>query len=81
MSGDANDRALNDLIGREVVRIAADCYVLDDADLHDSREGHSSKELYVINAKKVGLRPNRRRTYILRHHVLTVSALDDVITD
>jgi len=67
-------------IGR-LVRIAGDCLVLEDADVHDREEGYSSKELYVINATKFGVRPNRRKVYIPRESVVAVSALDDFIAD
>lgn len=67
-------------IGR-LVRIADDCLVLEDADLHDREEGYSSKELYVINVRKFGVRPNREKVYIPRDTIIAVSALDDFIVD
>lgn len=68
------------VIGR-LVRIAVDAYVVEDADLHDCHEGHSGKELYVLNACKFGLRANRRKVYIPRRDVVAMSALDDVVTE
>jgi hypothetical protein len=90
-----HDEVLSELVGQAVVmdlagstivigrlvRIGSDCYVLDDADLHDCEEGASGKELYAINVRKYELKSNRRRVYVLRKNVLAVSALDDVITD
>ena len=64
-----------------LVRIAADCFVLEDADVHDRTEGHSNKELYVLNALKLGVRVNRRRTFVPRRHVVAVSTLRDVIPE
>ncbi len=86
---------MDDLLDREIVidtkssmiaigrlaRIAPDCLVLVDADVHDSEEGYSSKELYVINARKVGTRPNRQKVYIPKHNILAISALEDFIVD
>jgi len=90
-----NDQALTDLLGEVVVidtqgpmliigrlvRIASDCYVLEDADVHDRDEGHSGKELYVINACKYGFRTNRQRVYVPRRNVVAISAIADVVTD
>lgn len=90
-----NDQAVHDLLGRQVVidtqspaviigrliRIAGDCYVLEDADLYDRGEGHSGKELYTINAAKYGVRVNRRRTYVPRDKAVALSALEDIVTD
>ena len=91
-----NDRSsLAELIGRQVVvdtqgptvilgtlvQIADDCFVLEDADVHDRDEGHSSKELYVINAAKLGIRANRRKAYVAGQFVVSVSLLDDVVIE
>jgi hypothetical protein len=67
-------------IGR-LVRIASDCLVLDDADVHDREEGYSSKELYVLNARKSGIQPSRKKVYIPNQNILAVSALEDFIAD
>jgi hypothetical protein len=67
-------------IGR-LVRIASDCLVLEDADVHDSQEGYSNKELYDINACKFGVRPNRQKVYIPKRNVIAISAIEDFITD
>lgn len=89
------DEALSELIGRQVVldtagttvilgrlvRLTSDCFVLEDADLHDCREGHSGKELYVLNAAKYDVKSNRRRLYVLREVVIAISDLADVVTD
>ncbi len=68
------------VIGR-LVRISSDSLVLQDADVHDSDEGYSSKELYVINACKFGVRANRRKVYIPRSNVVAISMLEDFIVD
>jgi len=94
MSGQA-ESPYNELIGKQVVldtqgplvilgtlqRVTSDCFVLSDADVHDCTEGHSGKELYVINARKFGLRSNREKAYVRRDEVVSVSPLESVITD
>jgi len=67
-------------IGR-LTRVARDCLVLEEADVHDCEDGYSGKELYVINARQIGIRPNRRRVYVPRHNIIAISALDDIIVD
>ena len=60
-------------------------YWLVDADVHDRSDGHSTKEVYINQAQEMersGVRrTNRRRVYVERHAVLSLSALDDVVTD
>jgi len=54
---------------------------LEDADVHDCVEGHAGKELYLIETAHYGLRVNRRRVFVLRTAILSVSAIDDIVTD
>jgi hypothetical protein len=84
---------LAELTGRQVVldaagtilylgtleQITAEGFWLGGADVHDTREGHMSKELYVIEAKRDGICANRQRVFVLRSVVMSVSALDDVV--
>jgi hypothetical protein len=89
------DAALLDLVERVVVvdtegtnifigtlaRVAGDCLVLEDADVHDCQEGYSGKELYIINARTVGFTPNREKVYVPINKIIAISALDDIIID
>ncbi len=60
-------------------------YWLTEADVHDRNEGHSTKEKYVNDAQlleREGVRQmNRRRVFVERSAVISISALEDVITD
>lgn len=60
-------------------------YWLRDADVHDRNDGHSTKEMYINQAhelEKTGaININRRRVFIERHAIMSISALDDVVTD
>jgi hypothetical protein len=60
-------------------------YWLLEADVHDRDEGHSTKEKYVNDAhllEREGCRSvNRRRVFVERGVVVSVSALDDVIAE
>lgn len=60
-------------------------YWLTDADVHDRNDGHSSKEQYVNDAhllERADARQiNRRRVFVERLAVASISALDDVLAD
>ena len=82
------------LIGREVVLDTAGPLMylgtvesvteagvwLTDADVRDQQSGHASKDFYVVESKLHGIQVNRARVYVCRSTVLSVSALDDVMT-
>ncbi len=53
--------------------------IMKDVDVHDIRTGSSTKEQYVITAKKIGIKPNRKKTYILKDKVISISLIEDVI--
>jgi hypothetical protein len=53
--------------------------VLRDADVHDTAEGHSSKDLYVLEARRNGVQKNRDEVTVRRSLVVSVSKLDDVV--
>jgi len=53
--------------------------VLKDTDVHDRRESPSMNEQYIHDAKKYGVRHNRKRVHIRIEEVISFSLLDDVI--
>jgi hypothetical protein len=53
--------------------------ILQDVDVHDLRDTATTRELYVVDAKRLGLRSNRKRVFVSRHELVSVSALDDVL--
>jgi hypothetical protein len=58
-------------------------YWLLDADVHDRTDGHSTKEKYVsesLELEREGTaRTNRRRVFVERQAVISVSALTDIV--
>ncbi|MFQ6049378.1 MAG: hypothetical protein ACE5K7_08440 [Phycisphaerae bacterium] len=86
---------LDGLIGQQVVldtagpmvfigrleQITPEGFWLSRADVHDRQDGHASKELYVLEAKLHGVRANRRRVFVMRSDVVSISLLDDVVVD
>jgi len=90
-SGRAHE--IDSLLGQEVVvdvkhahiyigtlsRIGADSIVLTDADVHFCGDSLTTVELYLVETKKNGVRPNRKAAYVMRSEVLSISRLDDII--
>lgn len=60
-------------------------YWLADADVHDRHDGHSTKEEYINEAHELDRsgtrRINRKRVFVERHAVISVSALEDVAAE
>ena len=53
-------------------------YELTDADVHDTQSTTTTRDLYIINARKLGVKKNRDRVLIRRDRVVGLSALGDV---
>jgi hypothetical protein len=85
---------IEELVGRVVVLDVTARYVylgmlsgldrhyldLRDADVHDLRDtANTTRELYVLEAKRHGFHRNRKRVLVRREDVVSVSALDDVV--
>ncbi|MHC4592153.1 MAG: hypothetical protein ACYS8L_05600 [Planctomycetota bacterium] len=64
-------------IGNEI--LVLDVLVLDGADVHFCDDSQTTSELYLLETKKNGIRPNRRKVYVMRSEILSVSGLDDVV--
>ena len=51
---------------------------LADADLHDMREGTSTRDVYALETQKLGVRVNRRRVLLPVSQIIAMSRLEDV---
>jgi small nuclear ribonucleoprotein (snRNP)-like protein len=60
--------------------VGQDFVVLQDVDVHDRNEGPSTKERYILETRKYGIKPNRKSVSILRGSIVSLSLLEDVIT-
>ena len=59
----------------------ADHFVmLNDVDAHDRSEGSSTKEKYVMEAKRFGVKANRKEVSVRKAVIVSLSRLEDVIT-
>ena len=91
----ANERSWpwEGLIGRDVVidtdssflyigrlEAADDHFVaVSTVDVHDMRDSRATKEIYVMDATKYGVRANRKAVYVAKERILSVSLLEDVV--
>ncbi len=53
--------------------------VLEEVDVHDINDTQTTKELYILEAKKSGIKKNRSRVHVRLDQVTSISRLDDVI--
>lgn len=86
-------RALEPFIGEEVVldtaspliyvgtleRVADGFLTLVDVDVQDANQMKSSKELYVLEARKFGIKKNRTSVTVRGDVLISISKLADVI--
>ena len=84
---------LHNLVGKEVILDTASPYIyigrlvevddwflrLEDVDVHDSQETHTTKEVYIIEASKFGIKKNRQSVLVRADKVVSISPLDAVI--
>ncbi len=54
--------------------------ILSDADAHDLRDTATTRELYVLEAARHGVAPNRKRALVRRDAIVGISRLRDVLT-
>lgn len=60
-------------------RVGEEWVVLADASLHDTRDGGGTREFYILQAKKLGVRVNRREILIRLGEVVSLSKLEEVV--
>jgi len=91
--GQSEAEGLGALVGEEVVvdvkgryvylgtlqGVARDSLVLHDADVHACDDSQSTNEFYVLEAKKNGVRANRKVVFVMRSEILSVSRIQDVV--
>ena len=65
-------------LGR-LAEVTPDELVLANADVHDLGDGSSTRDIYLLEARRHGVRGNRREVTVRIDTVLSISRLDDVI--
>jgi hypothetical protein len=90
---DDSDAAFEQLQGREVVIDVVSPYVylgkltgchrgyliVEQADVHDLRDTTKTREVYVVDSARLGIRVNREKVFIRIAEIVSLSALDDVV--
>ena len=83
---------IRDFMNREVVIDMASQYVyagtlvaedpaylvLENADVHDLRDTNTTRELYVVDTRRYGVRVNRKRVLVRKGDVVSISLLEDI---
>jgi hypothetical protein len=59
--------------------VGADTLVLKDADVHYRGDSQTTGELYLLEARREGVRASRARAFVMRSEVVSISSLDDII--
>ncbi len=54
-------------------------YIVENADVHDLRDTTTTRELYVLDAKRHGINANRKRALVRSDGVVAISRLADVV--
>ncbi len=50
-----------------------------DADLHDFRDSNVTREVYIYDSRRLGIRRNRDRVLIRRDEVVAITRFDDIV--
>jgi hypothetical protein len=53
---------------------------LGDADLHDLRDSAASREVYIYDSVRLGIRRNRARVFVRRPEVVAITRFADIAT-
>ena len=53
--------------------------ILKEVDVHDLRDSKTTRERYLVESKKYGVRVNRNRVYVSHNEVVSFSLLEDIL--
>jgi len=62
-----------------LVSVNEQFFTLEEADVHDRNESSTPKEIYIMDARKYGIKKNRRKVHVLASQVISLSKLEDVL--
>jgi hypothetical protein len=52
---------------------------LADVDLHDFRDSAATREIYVVDSRRIGIRRNRQRVLLRRDDIVAITRFDDIV--
>ena len=64
----------------KLIEVTEHTFVLDHADMHDCREGHANKEVYLAETHVNGVEANRSNVVVMKSSIISVSKLADIIS-
>jgi small nuclear ribonucleoprotein (snRNP)-like protein len=59
-------------------RVVDNCIELLEVDVHDRRDTATSKEIYILDSRRTGVKSNRDRVFVNMDYIISFSKLDDV---
>jgi hypothetical protein len=62
-----------------LVEISETAIAMEEVDVHSMRDTAATREVYVMETAKYGVRANRKHVSLMRSRVISVSLLDDVV--
>jgi ferredoxin-fold anticodon binding domain-containing protein len=62
-------------------KVTPDMLELRNADLHDLRDTQTTREKYVVDSARTGIKRNRKKLLLMRAEVVAISRLKDVVTE
>ena len=60
-------------------RVDAEFFELHNADLHDFRDSSATRDVYVYDSRRLGIRRNRERVLIRREEVVAMTRFLDIV--
>lgn len=54
---------------------------LKNADMHDLRDTHTTRENYVADSCRTGIKRNRKRVLVRQSDVVAIARMDDVVDE
>ena len=55
--------------------------LLRNADLHDFRDTETSRENYIAESRRTGIKRNRKRVLLVRADMVAISRVEDVVDE
>ena len=62
-----------------LVGVDRDFLDLRDADLHDFRDSQATREVYVYDSARLGIRRNRARVLLRRDEIVAIALFSDIV--
>ncbi len=63
----------------KLIQIDSSFVKLIDADVHDLRDSSTTRENYIIDARKSGINPNRKEVFIRTEEIVAIALFKHVI--